>query len=1029
MDLKRKITQDPLKIIVITTLVCSLLFITTSLIYYAAAHYLLKTAEKNVNASLEESEKSINVYVEQKKESLINFSAYLENNQLIDQLDTSTNSAKYDEVKNSIEKGLNSHLPNDLSHVTIISAFNNIVYTTNPQLTYGTQFTQTLYEKNIYVQSFLRSKITSLLDCTVLYEGQRLFVVLTVPIFSKNAYKGAIQVTITTDYLFANLQKTISSSHNHKLLFLAKRDDEVKLISFDPLKKVVSLEKSLKSSAESDSFIGASVGRKGSGFIKDWNNTKAIAAWNYYPPFNIGILVAHDYQTTVSSIIFMVIIWYILLFLLIILVIAIVIINSITREYNFYKIRKFLLLSLLTILLSVLLVSVYKIFLLSDKAQFSLHNQAKSELENTVQQINLYVYTIQSLAYALAADLQTNNYSPEQLEKKVSEILNANTALISITIAYKKYGFNQSIPLYAPMFIKTNKGISKESFSSLIDYTAPESKLDSRYSWYQNALELGAYWSNPYMNENNQLEYMYAIPFRDDNNINGVIAIGFNLLEMTKKINFSVGKHGYSFIINSRGDLIYHPQVDYIMKQKSIFEITRAENNQHLDALLKRMLSKELSPVSLQPEGIHGYYNVIPITQWLMGTIIFEKDAKPDAISYLHNILWTIILSTILSIIVIIICSLILFDVNAKYYISILSTIILVFSIIAVSHFIRFYSLDKANIVPIFDNLTLDQQLNKIEQHALSQNKQLPIRIETGIFIYDFSFKDYGTMIVNAYVWQKYHDVIHKDIPQQVTFPLAYKLRMKEVFRKKEHDYQVIGWDAHAEVPVTSNFNKYPLDTTIASIVLAHPDITKNILLIPDLSSYDKPLTLINGISENELYSSGFYLKDNFFSYQKDVPETTYGVSEIKEQIKDTFFAVNMVLVRNIANPLTLYITPMLVVFLSIFGILYMMKDKMLDWDKLFSAVGAYSATFFSILFIHRSLREAYPVAETLYLEYLFFIAYWGLLVLTLRTVFPVFDRIRFLGVDQKRIPLLYWPLLLIIWYIITIILFYNGSL
>lgn len=1029
MDLIKKMTKDPIHLSLLALAISGILFIGISLFDFLITNRMINSTQKDVSSILEKVEKDFNVYLEQKKETLTNFISYLEKNQLIDLLDTPTYSNIYLQTQHQIEKGLSTKEFTDISQITIISALNNIIYTTNPQLIYGAQFNASFYEQNTFVQAFLRSKMSSKLDTMVLHDNQQVALLLTMPIFSHKGYKGAVQVTLKNQNLFEKLKQTLSAYKDYQLVFLVQTKEELRLISFDTSTLDINLEKTTQLFNDKYPFAQASEGKKGSAITSDWNEHKIIASWDYFPSFNIGLMIYKDYQTALKSIIVISIFWYICLLFFIVSIIATVLLAIQLNLFPFILMRKVILLTSLTIILTTLLLLIYNLFLLSDKSRFTLHNKAKSELENAVQQINLYVYSIESLANLLAIDLQTNQYSQEELDKKLKNILNNNSAINTITIAYKKFGYDSTIPFFSPKFTKTMQGITKKQFSSVIDYSAPESKLDPRYNWYQKSLELGSYWSTPYVNENNQLEYIYSAPFNNkDNSFNGVIAIGFNLLEITKKINFIIGKHGYSFIIAPNGRLIYHPKIEDVIKQKTIFEVS-SESNSHLSPLVKRMLSKEIPPISLQPLGIHGYYATIPITHWIMGTIIFEKDARPDTISYLHTVIWTITLSTILAIIITIISCLILFDTKARYFITIFSTIILFISVVCISYFARLYSLEKSGIVPITDNLSLDRQLNQIEQHAIAQNKLLPIKIETGIFIYDFSMKDYGTLSINAYVWQKYHEILHKDIPRQLTFPQAYKLKMSEVFRKKEHENEVIGWNVSASVPIESSFDKYPLDTTIVSIVLAHPDLTKNILLIPDLSSYEKPLTLVNPTSENQVYSSGFYLKDNFFSYQKDVPETTYGVPEIQDQVNDTFFATNMILIRKIANPLTLYITPMLVVFLSIFGILYMMRDKMLEWDKLFSAVGSYSATFFSILFIHRSLREAYPVAETLYLEYLFFIAYWVLFILTVRTIFPLLDRIKFAGVDQKILTLLYWPMLLTIWYIITLIKFYNGSI
>jgi hypothetical protein len=273
-----------------------------------------------------------------------------------------------------------------------------------------------------------------------------------------------------------------------------------------------------------------------------------------------------------------------------------------------------------------------------------------------------------------------------------------------------------------------------------------------------------------------------------------------------------------------------------------------------------------------------------------------------------------------------------------------------------------------------------------------------------------------------GYIWQKYHK--NDGLTRAFRLPQAVKVESYQSYQYQEDTLEIIGWYVRAELAQQFNYALYPFESNTISIAIEHPDIIKNVILIPDLMAYDRiSPTAIPGIDVT-LNMSGFKFITSYFAYQPYTPDTNFGIATYKQTPHEERLTFNITLKRNLLNSFIVYCFPLLIILISMFAIVCVLEGYRRSTEsRAFSSIAAYTALFFSIILIHSSLRNEFRVGEVLYIEYLFFLTYIILLLLELHALWT--------SLQKKSteifpyIEILYWPFTLTAWFLITLYIFY----
>ena len=132
----------------------------------------------------------------------------------------------------------------------------------------------------------------------------------------------------------------------------------------------------------------------------------------------------------------------------------------------------------------------------------------------------------------------------------------------------------------------------------------------------------------------------------------------------------------------------------------------------------------------------------------------------------------------------------------------------------------------------------------------------------------------------------------------------------------------------------------------------------------------------------------------------------------------------NLLIKRKLINAFIIYLLPLLIILFSMFIIFTIVHKKL----SVLSSIGAYTGLFFALIILQRALRSQYPAAGLLYIEYFFFFTYIALLIFTANTALLHLKKKEgfFEKIFIPSLKMLFWPIILLAWFIVTILVFYN---
>lgn len=666
-----------------------------------------------------------------------------------------------------------------------------------------------------------------------------------------------------------------------------------------------------------------------------------------------------------------------------------------------------------------------------------MESVAKRKNDDASAQIESYLGTIQMAADTIADDLSTDRLQAQDIEKRITRNLAEYWyEIASITIAYEPYAYDKSTEHYARSFKRNSDNtFSQETIENYQNYT-----LSGHNNWYEKTIKHGTQWFDPIIDPKKQeAAALYTIPFYWPNQqkIRGVLAVRFNIqfiLDTVREI--LIGKMGYAFLVDSKGTFFHHPVSAYVKNKKTIMTVAQEQGNTELQYTAKDMLNGNSAQRTyidhITQQKIWVVYQPLKPSPWVLAISFPEQQVTMNPQIIRHTMIWLLIIAFIalLCLVLFIVMTIIKEYITMRLAISIGITISTLLALFALWLIIAMTSLfiDTKGVM-ITQPTGLDRLVQEIEQEAQRKNEPIPTPTPVGLLIYSLHFPDPHHIGMTARLWQQYNPETFDDNVPGIQIPNAKQATIKELFKETDNGYNIIGWKLETLLPQNYNYKFFPFDILHTVIPLEQSDITKNLLLIPDLQSYTSlaPQSL-PGIQE-ALSISGFAIKQAFFSFEPVEQMTTFGMSSYAQVSDRVLLHYNIIMTRDLLNPLVIYFLPLLVVLISLFAIFWLISQKDADDIKksIFSVLGAYTGLFFALILLHRNLRSEYPVGEILYIEYLFFFTYLTILLFIIHSVFlyayTQFDRIR-ISVSQL-ISLSFWPTQLILWFITTIIIFY----
>ncbi len=657
---------------------------------------------------------------------------------------------------------------------------------------------------------------------------------------------------------------------------------------------------------------------------------------------------------------------------------------------------------------------------------------ARNQAKDAAAEIDSNLVNLITISESITNDLNSGKQEDDKVSARLKNTLQDHPELYGVVAAYKPYAYNSTTRLYAPYYIWEQNEPQLIQIEDVYDYTQPDVNdgISPRTVWYHQPLVEGAGWVEPYFGTaSDTLLVLYALPFYRPNGSNqeitpvGVTSAVYSLNGVRSLVgSLDLGNTGYGFILTDRGTVVSHPIQEYLGKDVNDLQNT----DDTLRAITQNITHGKHKVIFNEFTGQNSwvFYELIPSTNWTLGVVFVEDEVFQETKTVERHL--RILFG--MSVIAFLFFLAILVSQAYKGGSDKLWLVVIIFSVLCISGMFFVWDIaledppdENSQDVEVFDRVGLETSLHK---HLASYEGQV-IRVPTGVFLQSLEFTSANNVIVTGYIWQDYSDVKIDEFSPGFIFPEAESVDIEEIY--KEND--TIGWYFRAVLRQSFDYSRYPFDREDVWIRLWHKDFYQNIILIPDLNSYDSLYPESKPGLEKNFVLEGWSIQNTFFSYRSNSYNANFGVGDYQQEFPELYY--NVGLKRDIIGSIISNLIPLIVVSFLLFAVLMISTtdDRNIRLYGFSSAIVlSYCAALFFVLIVsHISLREKLAATGVIYLEYFYFVIYFVLLCVSINSVLLA-SCIENKFVDYRDnliFKLLYWPIVLGMLLIITIINFY----
>jgi len=657
-------------------------------------------------------------------------------------------------------------------------------------------------------------------------------------------------------------------------------------------------------------------------------------------------------------------------------------------------------------------------------AYFSAQAKAKSAAESINNELN----TLVEIADNLANDLTTKQLEHTLLTSRLREYLDETPNFYGIGVAY-----TPDLPgqLYAPYYKRDEHGgFRRLQVEDNYDYMDAN---NSAANWFFTGLQSeSGEWTEIYYDETAQTWLIeYVVPFFQDNQPIGVVDIGHSLDTLAKLVSFlDFGQEGYAFILSRTGKVLVHPDEDFV--GKNIFEVAEELDNEDLETIGNRATQGQsfsatsISVVTKQDSWV--FCEPISLASWSI-CIMFDQAVLISAPNTTKQNFTHVMLATMAFLFFM---SIIIFQAEQTTNFSLwavsMITAFLFFAGIGFIWSLEIIYPPRDSSQTILVNQTqLNEQIDKINQDFINDKLPKPVHIPTGIMLETIGFGGANENTVTGYIWQKYPLDLSEDIERAFIFTDAVDeggSTIEEMYRFVDGNVEVIAWAFRAVLRQEPSVGKYPLDQATVQVQLWPKSIDKNLLLVPDLEDYQLTIPTQHPGLVDVLVLEDWYIQESYFSYRFDRYNAHFGSSRFikKGYIPDLYY--NVIISRYILSPIIAHAITIFVVAALVFAVLVVYAETS------FNVLSYAAALFFVVAVSHVGLRSELQASGVVYLEYFYIVLYVVFLLASVNAiVFYSETNIEFIQYRNNLIPkLLYWPILLGMGLLITLVIFYPET-
>jgi len=547
--------------------------------------------------------------------------------------------------------------------------------------------------------------------------------------------------------------------------------------------------------------------------------------------------------------------------------------------------------------------------------------------------------------------------------------------LSTLNITFKPYLYDRYTRYFSPYYERFS---GETKIFNLLDYDKP----DKQFNWYHRPLKEGGIWTEPYYErENAVLMTTYSVPFSlpQDNaaghEYSGVIPSDVSLEYLTTALQrLDLGLGGYGMVFSKEMQLVAHPVFSYVKEQPDIEKLKQDPEFAFIEKI-QSCFKDETKYLFFNGEVMDNdeHYAAcvkIPQTGWTlitrMSSDMFEQDQTKIRQGYIQAIGW---FAAAILIFVLVIYDSIRTGISKRN--ASVSAVLFISTLL---------------ILGLAKNLSYDYDAtgttitNAAQRAAFIKNYQMlsekihsadPVFVPTGLFIQSIEFVNAHNVHITGNVWQKFdrNQLNYSDIG--VNFPLAVKKSVKELYRRtNDRGELVVGYEFDITLRQQFDYSKYPFDSKNIGLQLEHASVGENVMLIPDLESFEKLGKKDNSAILDQVVLEEWQLNQSFYNYTYKHNKTSYGV-ENHRALNEPVMTYTIHLEREFISPFVTALLPVMVMVCLLYACIVSMPHT--EYGELRNNI---TAVIFTILLAHYSIREHLQIDEVIYLEMFYFLLY-----------------------------------------------------
>ncbi|MBC8239429.1 MAG: hypothetical protein H8E30_03035 [Alphaproteobacteria bacterium] len=712
------------------------------------------------------------------------------------------------------------------------------------------------------------------------------------------------------------------------------------------------------------------------------------------------------------------------------------------------------------------------------QAQESVLAETIEASEKAAAAIETRLRALMPATQAIADDLGSGKLKGSDLAARFARVLRDHPQVHGVGVAYEPHAYSKDIRLYAPFLVHQGEGPPKQvQLGDRLDYT------DFTERWYLEPLLNGAMWTEPNSAKTGEALAEYAVPFYRSGDDPaqaapiGIVYASYALADIKRFMGaLDIDISGHQFVVSRQGRFIAHPRNDLVRAGKTLFELAWDSDDIAMYTLAIRAIKGERGQID-HADAVTGETDWIafaPVAPagWSIATVLAKghlSDVNEERREFLHIVLAALLALLFLTAFVICFWPL---TMTVAWAGATLTSVYCAFAVGVIWMVATAFPLQNEDTSEKIVNRTnLAHYLDAYRRESTGLKMEVPVFVPTGAFIQSIEFLSSNNVKVTGYIWQKYRRGVHRGLSRGFVLPEADQPVIKKVYHHALNDHsnrvagggkgvpfsasgmpaagacrdadnvhkadgvprdcsELIGWYFSATLRQNFSYELYPFDSQDVWLRLWHQDFDRNVVLTPDLDSFEftNPAAL-PGV-EQDFVLSGWTPKGAGFEYRRHGYNTNFGIERYVGQgsFPELYYSVHIT--RNFLGPFVLHFLPQFVVAALLFMIL-LMGSKVGDQAKWLGftskdVVRACSVLVIVLIFAHTALRRTLFSASLVYLEYFYLILYLSCIFVSSNSIMFATGKGRLLQYGDNLLPkLLFWPVVTGTIFAITLVLFY----